>query len=103
MIPAFSNYEKSSRAEKLVNLEVVQKFSDHRTIIFTAFFLNNGIHPEEYPLSHSFMREYFCAIFLTEIQNSVIFAQNIRKSNESVARYANKHQNLHNFAIGDLV
>ena len=104
MIRAFANYDKSNWDENLVDFEVAYNSSVHSTTMFTPFFLNYGIHPRTIPLQTLSSDNPSATSFLTAIQKSVKYAQeNIRKSNESAAKYANRRRIPHKFAVGDLV
>ena len=76
----------------------------HSTTLFTPFFLNYGIHPRTIPVQTLSSNKLAVGSFIANIQNNTRFAQeNIRKSNEAAAIYANKHRLPHKFAVNDEV
>ena len=98
MIRSFVKFDKSDWDKYLVDFEVAYNSSVNATTTFTPFFLNYGIHPKTVPLDLIASDNPAASKFLESMQKAVGEArEQIKKSNESTARYVNKQRRKSNW------
>ena len=91
MIRSFVNFDKSDWDKYLVDFEVAYNSSVNATTTFTPFFLTYGIHPKTVPLDVLSSENPAATEFIQNMQTVVKEAEEqIKKSNESTAKYVNK-------------
>ena len=98
------NSDKSSWDENLVDFEVAYNSSVQATTTFTPFYLNYGIEPKTIPSQNLHSESPAASKFIENIQRAIKIAQaEIRRTNETTAKYVNRKISPKIYSVGDLV
>ena len=104
MIRAFANYDKSNWDENIIHFEVAYNSSVHTSTTFTPYFLNYGQHIRTMPID-TLETPNPSATQMIQSQQEITekAIENIRKSNEAMATYANRKRTPMTFQKDDQV
>ena len=104
MIRCFVNYDKSNWDENLVDFEGAYTSSVQATTSFTLFYLNYGIEPKTVLIQTLHSDSPAASKFIEYIQRAIKVAQaEIRRTNETTAKYVNRKRYSKIYSVGDLV